>query len=75
MSGDVVMVPGYAAARAELPHFTVIPADPAVARTAMPPTASMGAGPAPSRTQTVITELRNPPVTLIEQGGNVSVQR
>jgi hypothetical protein len=33
----------------------------------------MGAG--PSRTQTVITELRNPPVTVIEQGGTVSVQR
>ena len=74
MSGDVVMVPGYAAARADLPHFTVIPADTAVARTAMPPTASMGAGPA-VRAQTVITEMRNPPVTIIEQGGNVSVQR
>jgi hypothetical protein len=33
----------------------------------------MGAGPA--RAQTVITEMRNPPVTLIEQNGNVSVLR
>jgi hypothetical protein len=73
MSGDVVMVPGYAAARADLPHFTVVPTDTAVARTAMPPTASMGAGPA--RAQTVITEMRNPAVTITEQGGNVSVQR
>jgi hypothetical protein len=73
MSGDVVMVPGYAAARADLPNFTVVPADTAVARTAMPPTASMGAGPA--RAQTVITEMRNPPMTITEQGGNVSVQR
>jgi hypothetical protein len=73
MSGDVVMVPGYAAARADVPHFTVIPADTAVARTGMPSTAAMGAGPA--RTQTVITEMRNPPVTVIEQNGNVSVLR
>jgi hypothetical protein len=32
-------------------------------------------GARPARAQTVITEMRNPPMTITEQGGNVSVQR
>jgi hypothetical protein len=73
MSGDVVMVPGYAAARAQVPNFTVVPADTALARGTLPSTAAMGAGRAPQGT--VITEMRDPPVTVIQQGNHVSVQR
>jgi len=73
VAGDIVMVPAEVAARADLPHFTVIPADTAVARAPSVDTRAMGAGPA--QAPTVITEMRNPPVTIIERGGNVSVQR
>jgi len=73
VSGDIVMVPASAAARADLPTFSVIPADTSVARASTVDTRALGAGPA--RPATVITEMRNPPVTLIERGGNVSVQR
>lgn len=73
VSGDVVMVPASAAARADLSSFSVIPADTAVARAATVDTRALGAGPA--RPETVITEMRNPPVTIIERGGSVSLQR
>lgn len=75
VSGDVVMVTGAAAARADLRTFNVIPADTAMARAAVPNTAAMGAGPAPARPQTVITEMRDPPMTIIQQGNNVSIRR
>lgn len=79
VAGDIVMVPAQAAARLDLPTFTVIPTDPAVAMArapAAPDTSAMGAGPARmSRQQTVITEMRDPPMTIIQRGGNVSVQR
>jgi hypothetical protein len=66
MAGNIVMVPAVAAARIDLPTFTVIPSDTAVARAPTPVnTAAMGAGPATTR-GTVITEMRN---------GQVSVQR
>jgi hypothetical protein len=73
VAGDIVMVPGEAAARADLPTFTVIPADTAVARAASVDTRAMGAGPA--QPSTVITEMRNPPVTIIQRGDQLSVQR
>lgn len=74
VSGDIVMVPAQAAARVDLPTFTVIPADTtAVARAAQPNTAAMGAG--PRGPETVITEMRDPPMTIIQRGNNVSVQR
>jgi hypothetical protein len=76
VAGDIVVVPGSAAARVRMPTMTVIPADVAVARAtppASPNTTALGAGPA--RSNTVITEMRNPPMTIIQQGGNVSVQR
>jgi hypothetical protein len=71
---DIVMVPPAAAARINMSTFTVLPTD-AVARAApaAPNTSALGAG--PRRSNTVITEMRNPPMTIIEQGGNVSVQR
>ncbi|HEX2543398.1 MAG TPA: hypothetical protein VHL79_00875 [Ramlibacter sp.] len=79
VSGDIVMVPAQAAARLDLPTFTVIPADPAVAMArapVAPNTAAMGAAAAPvSRQQTVITEMRDPPMTIIQRGNNVNVQR
>jgi hypothetical protein len=73
VAGDIVVVPAAAAARVNLSTFNVIPQDVAMARAAVPNTAAMGAGPA--RQQTVITEMRDPPMTVIQRGGNVSVQR
>ena len=73
VSGDVVMVPAAAAARVNVPTFTVIPADTALARATVPNTAAMGAGPA--RPGTVITEMRDPPMTIIQRGNNVQVQK
>jgi hypothetical protein len=73
VAGDIVMVPAGAAARAQLPTFNVIPADTAVARAQVPNTATMGAGPA--RAGTVITEMRDPPMTVIQRGNSYSVQR
>ena len=76
VAGDIVMVPAQAAARLDLPTFTVIPTDPAVGVArgpARPDTTAMGAGPA--RQQTVITEMRDPPMTIIQRGNNVAVQR
>jgi hypothetical protein len=73
MAGNIVMVPGHAASRVDLPTFTVIPADTALARAATPNTTAMGAGPA--RPETVITEMRDPPMTIIQRGNNISVQR
>lgn len=57
VAANIAMVPGHAAARLDLPTFTVIPSDTAVARAGQPDTRAMGAGPA--RHQTVITELRD----------------
>ncbi|MDB5896626.1 MAG: hypothetical protein JWP22_2374 [Ramlibacter sp.] len=75
VAGNIVMVPAAAAARVDLPTFTVIPADVAVARTAPSAvnTAAMGAGPASHGT--VITEMRDPPMTITRNGNKVSVQR
>jgi hypothetical protein len=73
MAGNIVLVPAKAAARVDLPTFTVIPTDTAVARASTPNTSAMGAGPAPRGT--VITEMRDPPMTITQKGGNVSVQR
>lgn len=74
VAGDVVMVPGQAAARLDLPTFSVIPAETALARApAAPDTTMLGAGPA--RQQTVITEMRDPPMTIIQRGNRTTVQR
>lgn len=74
VAGDIVMVPASAASRVDLPTFTVVPADTALARAPAVDTRMLGAGPARAQ-GTVITEMRNPPVTIIERGGQVSVQR
>jgi hypothetical protein len=76
VAGNVVMVPGAAAARTPMSTFTVIPTDVAVARApAIPNTTAMGAGPARPNQKTVITEMRDPPMTIIQRGDNVQVQR
>jgi hypothetical protein len=76
VAGDIVMVPAAAAARVDLPTFTVIPADTSLARAGGVDTRAMGAGPARDmHSDTVITEMRDPPVTIIQRGGSVSVQR
>jgi len=75
---DIAMVPASVASRMDLPTFTVIPSDVAVARAstpASPNTTVLGAGARPAAPATVITEMRNPPMTIIQQGGNVQVQR
>jgi hypothetical protein len=75
VAGDVVLVPPSAAARVNMPTFSVIPSDTALARAnGAPDTTAMGAGPA-RRDNTVITEMRDPPLTIIERGKAVSVQR
>lgn len=74
VAGDIVVVPASAAARVNLPTFTVVPADTALARAPAVDTRMLGAGPARSQ-GTVITEMRNPPMTIVERGGQVSVQR
>lgn len=74
VAGDIVVVPASAAARVDLPTFTVVPADTALARAPAVDTRMLGAGPARSQ-GTVITEMRNPPMTIVERGGQVSVQR
>jgi hypothetical protein len=72
VQGDVVVVPAYAAANMR-PGVTVIESDVVTAQ-AGPSTAVMGAGPAPAaKKETVITELRNPPVTIVQRGQNVSI--
>ena len=65
VSGDVVVVPASAAATVR-PGVTVIPSSYV---TAVPGTARMGAGPAPvtGKRSTVITEMRDPPVTYIQR--------
>ena len=74
LAGDIVLVAPPAAARAGMSTFTVIPAESAVARAPVAPdTAAMGAGPA--QPTTVITEMRNPPLTIVERGGKVTVRR
>ena len=49
MASNITLVPGYAAARIDLPTFTVVPADETALAAARPPvdTTAMGAGPAP----------------------------
>lgn len=76
VAGDVVVVPPSAAARVNMSTFSVIPTDTAIARAnkGAPDTTMLGAGPA-RRDNTVITEMRNPPLTIIERGNTVSVQR
>lgn len=54
--------------------FNVIPGEAAVARApSAPNTSVLGAGPA--MPQMVITEMRDPPVTIIQRGNDVSVRR
>jgi hypothetical protein len=74
VAGDIVMVPPEAAGRVQMSTYTLIPAV-TVARGSGVNTAAMGAGPTPPANETVITEMRNPPVTIIQHGGNVSLQR
>lgn len=62
LAGDIVVVPAQAAARVDLPTFNVVPAAPVAAA-------------APARTDVVITELHNPPLTVVERGNDVLVSR
>lgn len=85
VAGDIVMVPPQAADRAITPTVTVLPAPTFVAAAgsatapAAPDTTALGAGPAnyarpaAGRKQVVITELRDPPVTIVNNGGSVTV--
>lgn len=73
VAGNVVLVPAQAAAGADLPTFSIVPADTAYARgPAAPDTRAMGAGPAPG---TVITEMHNPPITGVQRGKDLSIRR
>lgn len=75
VAGNIVMVPAHAASRVDLPTFSVIPADTALARAPVAvDTSAMGAGPV-RHNNTVITEMRDPPMTIIQRGNKLSVQR
>ncbi|GAB3776703.1 hypothetical protein GCM10028796_54680 [Ramlibacter monticola] len=72
VAGDIVVVPPLAADRAMHAAVTVLPATTVAAAPAAPDTRSLGAGPArPStaRPKVVITEMRDPPLTVIETDG------
>ena len=74
MSGDVVLVPAEYASRVVVPTVNVIP--PAVPQATLSGTSVMGGPPARgSRTETVITELHNPPVVVEQRGNQVLVNR
>ncbi|GAB3645945.1 hypothetical protein [Ramlibacter alkalitolerans] len=78
VAGDIVVVPPAVAERAMHATVTVLPASTFAAATP-PNTAVLGAGPAPARTgaarapggkpNVVITEMRDPPITVIETNG------
>jgi len=73
VAGNIVVVPAAAAARVDLPTFTIVPADTALARAPVAPdTTAMGAGPA-RRAETVITEMRYPEMTIIERSGQLRI--
>jgi hypothetical protein len=87
VAGDIVVVPPAAAERAMHGSVTVLPSSTFVAGST-PATNVLGAGPAPRavarpvaarrasiKPNVVITELRNPPMTIIEGGGGVTVNR
>lgn len=70
-AAGVALVPGLAAARVDIPSFSVIPSGTAVARApAAVDTTVLGAGP-----RTVITELRDPPMTIIQRGDKINIVR
>lgn len=85
VAGDIVMVPPAAAARVDMPTLSVIPSQPATAVASVPDTnmlgagpdtRAMGAGPArPARRETVITEMNDPPLTIIQRGGDIVIRR
>ena len=75
VSGDVVMVPAETMARVNLrPGVTVVPGAEFSEVAAVPATATMGAGPAPTK-PTVITEMRNPPMTVIQRGDSYVITK
>jgi hypothetical protein len=75
VAGDIVMVPPAAADRAMHASVTVLPATTfAAAVPVAPDTRSLGAGPArmyapTAKPNVVITEMRDPPMTVIETNG------
>jgi hypothetical protein len=75
LQGNIVVVPAQAAAQVRLPTVTVVPAAVPTARiSSVSSTAVMGAGPAPlGRSETVITEMRDPPITIVQRGANVAI--
>jgi hypothetical protein len=88
VAGDIVMVPPATAERAMHAGVMVLPSSTFVAGST-PDTTVLGAGPAPRanarpvvattraprKPSVVITELHNPPMTIIEGGGGVTIQR
>lgn len=68
MSGDIVLVPAEAAARVQRPGVNVVPKGTVGAVSSSAGAANRGRG-------TVITELYNPPVTVIESSAGAVVSR
>jgi hypothetical protein len=85
VAGDIVAVPPEVAERAMHASVTVLPATTFAAGGGIPDTTALGAGPARpaaasatrqaagGKPTVVITELRDPPITIIDRGGNSTV--
>lgn len=75
VAGEVVVVPAQAAARVSFSPLTVVPSTTVAAAPTAPNTAAMGAGPARplAKPDTVITEMRDPPMTIVQQGSHLMV--
>ena len=81
VAGDIVMVPAQVADRAIRPTVTVLPATMVARAPSAPDTSVLGAGPASynmnaaplARRQVVITEMRDPPITVTNTDGNVVI--
>lgn len=63
LSGDIVVVPAQSAAGVDLPTFNVVPASAPLAAAA------------PARSGVVITEMHNPPLTVVERGSVALISR
>ncbi|MBA2672673.1 hypothetical protein, partial [Ramlibacter sp.] len=69
LGGQIVMVPPEAAAGAVRPSVTVVPSG-------LPPVRRALTSVAPTpRTQTMITELRDPPMTIVQRGADTYVSQ
>ena len=75
VAGDVVVVPAEAASRVSYSPMTVVPSTTAGAASTASNTLVLGAGPVQplAKQDTVITEMRDPPITTVQTGGQTTI--